>query len=209
MNLEEVLKVPDQARDVNWENKFFSTLADSQLSLLSMDPQNGPDNWPYIMASTDGAQNEPAQKLIHWLSTRGIGLVINPQKDYPDYVFTYGMIWNFKETGFFYRNDIPQKTGKVNLGQIVHAGTPTPQYLPTYVRNILKEFFRDQGILFPKINLLSDDRVHYDLAFSLESLGSPVESEHEGILEAISWFLPPHYSLILVSEKGLPEFSLL
>jgi len=88
----------------------------------------------------------------------------------------------------------------------LHAGPPSPQYLPQYVRNILKEFFRDQGVLMPKILVMSADRKHYDLAISLESLGNPPEKEHQGIAEALSWFLPPHYSIVLVSEKGLPSF---
>jgi hypothetical protein len=40
-------------------------------------------------------------------------------------------------------------------------------------------------------------------------LGNPPEREHEGIAEAIAWFLPNHYSVVLISEKGLPTFSAL
>jgi hypothetical protein len=54
------------------------------------------------------------------------------------------------------------------------------------VRNILKEFFRDQGVFAPKILVMSSDRVNYDLVFSLESLGNPPVKEHQGIAEAIS-----------------------
>ncbi|HWU44373.1 MAG TPA: hypothetical protein VN132_13070, partial [Bdellovibrio sp.] len=62
------------------------------------------------------------------------------------------------------------------------------------------------AVLRPRILVMSTDRKHYDLAFSLESLGNPPQKEHAGIAEAIGWFLPPHYSIVLVSEKGLPEF---
>jgi hypothetical protein len=60
--------------------------------------------------------------------------------------------------------------------------------------------------MHPRILVMSTDRKHYDLAFSLESLGNPPTKEHQGIAEAITWFLPPHYSVVLVSEKDLPEF---
>jgi hypothetical protein len=137
-----------------------------------------------------------------------LGLVVNPQKEYPDYVFSYGMIWHFRETGLFYRAKAETSSGSFELrqGEKLHSGPPTPEYLPQYVRSILKQFFMDQGLLNVKILVMSADRVNYDLAFSIESLGNPPVKEHQGIAEAISWFLPPHYSIALVSEKGLPAF---
>lgn len=215
MSLLEIVKVPDELRDTNWENQFFKSLTEGQIALLSQEPITGPDGWPYLLAEvTEKSESnliEPTQKVLHWLSTRGIGLVINPQREYPDYVFTWGMIWSFRETGFFYKNNPAKKDGKFEFstGSIAHAGTLSKSYLPDYARSILKEFFRDQGILGPKVLLMSTDRLNYDLAISLESLGNPPATEHAGIAEAISWFLPPHYSLVLVSEAGLPAFEAL
>jgi len=210
MNLTELINIPDEKRDPQWENDFFMQLSKSNLKLLSQDPQVGPDGWPYLLTTTapENEAQEPVQKIIQWLATKGMGLVVNPQKDYPDYVFSYGMLWHFRETGLFYRAKPEVSTGSFELkdGQQLHAGEPTPQYLPQYVRTILREFFRDQGVYEPKILVMSADRVNYDLAFSLESLGNPPVREHQGVAEAISWFLPPHYSIVLVSEKGLPPF---
>ncbi len=209
MDLLELINVPDEKRDHNWENQFFMALSKSNLKLMAQDPQQGPDSWPYMMAETGADATEPAQKIIQWCATKGVGLAINPgKKDYPDYVFTYGMLWSFKETGFFYKNADHITNGSFELkqGEQLHSGPPTPEYLPQYVRNILKEFFRDQGVLQPKILVMSTDCKHYDLAISLDCLGDPEEKEHQGIAEAISWFLPPHYSLLLVHEDGLPDF---
>lgn len=208
MNLLELVQVSEEKRDPDWENQFFVAISQSNLKVLSADAQTGPDNWPYILTQTDGATDEPAQKVMQWCAMKGIGLVVNPHKEYPDYVFTYGMLWHFKETGLFYKTADAAPTGSFELtaGVKLHSGPPSPEYLPIYVRNILREFFRDQGVLKPLILVLSTDRKHYDLAFSLESLGDPDEKEHEGIAEAISWFLPPHYSVLLVSEESLPDF---
>lgn len=208
MTLTELVKVPDQQRDHQWEIDFFMAISKGNLKLMVDAPQQGPDGWPYLLTETSEEATEPAQKIMQWLATKGVGLVVNPGKEYPDYVFTYGMIWSFRETGLFYQNADAAPVGalQINEGQALHAGAPTPQYLPQYVRNILKEFFRDQGVLRPRILVMSQDRKHYDLAFSLESLGNPPQKEHQGIAEALSWFLPPHYSIVLVSEKGLPEF---
>lgn len=208
MTLLELVNVPDEQRDHQWEIDFFMAVTQSNLKLLHEAPQKGPDGWPYLLAETSAEATESANKIIQWLALKGVGLVINPMKPYPDYVFTYGMLWHFKETGLFYRTaeEAPVGTLEISEGQKLHAGPPAPHYLPQYVRNILKEFFRDQGVHRPRILVMSMDRKHYDLAFSLESLGNPPAKEHQGIAEAISWFLPPHYSVVLVSEKGLPPF---
>jgi len=208
MTLTDLVKVPDEKRDHQWETDFFMAISRGDLKLLVEAPQQGPDGWPYLLAETSDGAAEPAQKIIQWLSSKGVGLVVNPNKEYPDYVFSYGMLWHFRETGLFYKTaeNAPVGTVQINEGQSLHAGPPTPQYLPEYVRQILKEFFRDQAVLRPRILVMSTDRKHYDLAFSLESLGNPPQKEHAGIAEAIGWFLPPHYSIVLVSEKGLPEF---
>ncbi len=209
MNLIELVNVPDEQRDPQWEIDFFMAVTQSNLNLIHEAPQKGPDGWPYLLAETAVDAKEPANKIMQWLALKGVGLVINPRKSYPDYVFTYGMLWHFKETGLFYRtaDEAPVGTLELQKGQGLHAGPPAPHYLPQYVRNILKQFFIDQNVMRPRILVMSEDRKNYDLAFSLESLGNPPTKEHQGVAEAISWFLPPHYSIVLVSEIGLPEFS--
>lgn len=208
MGLLDLVNVPDEKRDHKWEIDFFMAVTQGNLNLVHEAPQKGPDGWPYLLVETAADASEPANKIMQWLALKGVGLVVNPRKDYPDYVFTYGMLWHFKETGLFYRDAAEAPVGTVELekGQDLHAGEPAPHYLPQYVRNILKQFFLDQNVMRPRILVMSTDRKNYDLAFSIESLGNPPVKEHQGIAEAISWFLPPHYSVVLVSEMGLPKF---
>ena len=211
----EHLAVQEENRNQAWDEKFFKMISESNLKILTEDPQQGPDGWPYLMSETDAKSStsekiDSAQKIIYWLSTRGIGLVINPKRTpYPDYVFSYGMIWSFRETGYFIKyQDLnrPKEFILENPGQ-VKVGAPTLEYLPDYARKILKDFFRDQSVFDPRILMIATDGDNYDLCFSLESLGNPAEAEHQGVLEAISWFLPPHYSIAVVSEKGFPPFQ--
>lgn len=207
-SLEKLLAVAPDLRDQSWENQFFVELTRSSVGVISESPQQGPDGWPYLLARTDENATEPVQKILHWLFQKGIGLVINPHKEYPDYVFTYGMVWHFKETGLFYRDqkDIPTGSVIIENSEGVQMGAPSPEFLPDYVRKVLKDFFRDQSLHAVKILVVQSKDKFYDLAFSLESLGNPPESEYSGIAEAISWFLPPHYSILLVSEKDMPKF---
>lgn len=202
---------PESARDGEWEQAFFLALADSRIELEDMEPKVGPDGWPYLFAKVSRKATEPASRILDWLAARGIGLVINADKQIPDYVFPYGMIWNWKERGQFISDSIGVKSGSVELkaGQEILAGPPSFEYLPRYVRQILFQFLKGQGVPEPKVLMISHDSKNYDLCFSLESLGSPPNHEHRGIAEALAWFLPQHYSLMIVSEKGLPNFILL
>lgn len=228
VDLKNHLLTKDEDRDFNWDERFFKLFSECDLEILSPDPQIGPDHWPYLMTETvtdsdlgplgattkdlklQKKQADSSQKVLRWLSEKGIGLVVNPQRQpYPDFVFSYGMIWYFRETGFFMNppNKNLDRSTEIPAHSKLHTGSPTAQYLPKYVREILKNFFRDQGVLSPKILMISTDQVNYDLAFSIESLGNPPASEHKQIAEALAWFLPTHYSIAVVSEDGLPKFE--
>lgn len=211
------LATADEARDQAWDEKFFKLFSESTLKIIAAEPQQGPDSWPYLMtevlpgviiASPESADS--AQKIIFWLSTRGIGLVVNPTRTpYPDFVFSYGMLWSFRETGYFnkYQKNSENKQLLIENSKTALFGEPTLEFLPQYVRKVLKDFFLDQSVFEPKVLMISNDGINYDLCFSLESLGNPKVAEHQGILEALSWFLPPHYTIALISEMNLPAFA--
>ena len=208
LDMDSILKRAPESRDDEWEKAFLHIFPESRLRILEETPTQGPDGFPYLMVSIDHEGTEPTAKVLDWLSDKGIGLVVNPFGTMPDYVFTYGQVWNFKERGVFNSEFDATRLGQFKLekGQKIHVGEPTQEYLPTYIREILRAFFSNMGKKSVKILMMSEDRKHYDLCISLESLGSPKKEEHRGILEAISWFLPGHYSLAMVSEKGMPDF---
>lgn len=219
----ELLSVDVQKRDAAWEKAFLESLRDAAVSVLSPDAQEGPDHWPYLLVATeDGLEGRPADDSIRnvcdWLSTKGIGLVINPTKPTPDFVLSYGMIWNFRERGEFLTDLPPAKGGRFEIasGQKLWTGAPSEAYLPAYVRSVIKQFLADQGVFAPKVlmvNFHAQDEAQamgglagYDLCFSIESMKSPPTHEHENIAEALSWFLPAHYPVSLISEKAVPGF---
>lgn len=208
LNLESLLKTPIEARDSEWEKAFLLVFPDAKLKLLDASPKQGPDGMPYLLVAIDSEANEPAKKILEWLSQKGVGLVVNPQLGTPDYVFTHGMLWNYRERGEFLTAAKDVRLGQIKYekGQTVYGGAPSKEYLPEYIRSILREFFKMQGLENVKILMLSADQEHYDLCFSLESLGRPPAHEHRGILETVSWFLPSHYSLVVMGEQGLPQF---
>lgn len=205
-----LLEVDVEKRDESWEKDFLKALPHAKVRALKAEPQEGPDHWPYLLVTTE-KPDDTAVSVLNWLSTRGIGFALNPQKPSPDYVLTYGMIWNFRERGeFLSGSDIKKPDSarfEIKPGQELMAGPPSQAFLPDYVRSILKQFLADQGVFTPKILMISSDKVNYDLCFSIESLKSPPAHEHANIAEALSWFLPAHYTVALVSEKMVNGFQ--
>lgn len=202
--MKQLLETPIDDRDESWEDNFFRALPDSCFEFLSDSPIEGPDGMPYLAVKIT-EQGEPVSKVLDWLGEKGVGLAINPDKESPDYVFSYGMIWNFLLNGQFITPvEGKQEGGKeldIEPGQEMMAGTPSESYLPPHVRSLFKQFLQEQGVLKPRVVMLSQDSQNYDLCFSLESLGNPPQEEWQGVLEAFSWFFPIHYSFSILSEE--------
>jgi hypothetical protein len=209
LNLIELSNQSDAKRDQTWESAFLNALVGGSISIIEGDVQRGPDGWPYLWVETSAQGNEPTAQVLHWLSTRGIGLVVNPQKNQPDYVFTYGMIWNFREKGRFFNpasKQLNQGSVQIKEGMSFKSYQPSEEYFPSYARQILKEFLEQQGIKEPKLTLVDWEDGHTDLCFSVESLGSPNSEEQQSVAEAICWFLPQDYSVLIVSENSIKGF---
>lgn len=225
-SIQTLLNVPVAQRGDAWESDFLRELPKASVRIVDDTAVAGPDGWPYLLLATDLAPeatpvtgaNQPVDadridsfvNVARWLATRGLGLVLNPEKAMPDFVMSYGMVWNFRERGEFLTATEKRSGGPVEIrdGQQLHAGTPSTAYLPEDVRVILREFLKRQRVFEPRVLMIStDNQVTWDLAFSLESLGSPPAAEHAGIAEAIAWFLPAHYSVALINESSVPGFT--
>lgn len=201
--MKNLLKVALEDRDEKWEEEFFKKIVEAKFEFLSDSPIEGPDGMAYLAVQT-ADDGEPASDVFDWLGEKGVGLAVNPSDTQPDYVFSYGMIWNFLLNGEFVSPQSFDNEGGTELemepGQEMMAGTPSESYFPKHVRKIFKEFLQQQGVLKPRIVMLSQDGKNYDMCFSLESLGNPPQDEWQGILEAFSWFFPLHYSFSILSE---------
>lgn len=212
LNLYQLVSQPESLRDDEWERAFFQALLEAKVEVDSDQSRTGPDGWPYLHVKITMDGKEPVTRIISWLSQRGIGLTVNAHKMVPDYIFTYGMIWNFVETGQFLiaaPADQNAPTGQVDYkkeDQMIF-GPPSERYLPPYARDLLRSFLQAQGVQEPKILVASTaDYKNVDLIVSLNSLGNPPQREHASVAEAIGWFLPSHYSVVLAEEQSLPPF---
>lgn len=213
--LDHLLKIPVAQRDEAWEVEFLKELPKANVRIVNESAVAGPDGWPYLLISTESTDQSAAdEKLLNvasWLATRGMGFVVNPDKAMPDFVMNYGMVWNFRERGEFLTSasKIRETRLEIKHGQQLYTGAPSLAYLPEDVRVILRDFLKRQKVMEPYVLMVSADQEVWDLAFSIESLGNPPAREHAGIAEAISWFLPAHYSVALISERNVPGFAAL
>ena len=102
MSIEHMLSVPIADRDAAWEIEFLKELGRGSVAVVNPDPVQGPDGWPYLLVATGGRkveEFEPVITVARWLASRGMGMVLNPEKPMPDFVLPFGMIWNFVERG--------------------------------------------------------------------------------------------------------------
>jgi hypothetical protein len=220
MNTEfiKLIHAKEEDRNEDWVSTFIDAIQEQKVQLLSEEPQYGPDNWPYLLVKTNTDDEtesglEAFNNVAKWCADEGIGLVVNPEKDLPDFVFTYGMLWNFVHTGkfLFKPEEIDSQMKNNDDAQSLLVGEPSHDFLPEDVRVILREFFSQQGVECLKILMLRfPNEEYFELGISLESLQNPPEEEYENILEAISWFFPRHFRLSLVSESevGQPFYNL-
>lgn len=214
MDLNWLLQQPEKSRDKAWEESVLKGLLEAKVQIASSEPQVGPDGWPYLVVKTGPEGTEPFLRVVQWLSGRGIGLVVNAHKMLPDYIFTYGMLWNFVETGQFIAPDkVTAASGDVSYDSKdrIIAGAPTDQYLPPYVRSVLKDFLGQQGFQQPRVLVITHapDYKITDFVFSVESLNGLEPKDQKVMAEALAWFLPLHYSLVFAHEKDLPPFHAL
>lgn len=209
LDLYHLLAQPESYRDLGWERALMVAFSEAKVELSSQDAKSGPDGWPYLYVKISPQATEPVPRVCEWLSNRGIGLVLNAHKVMPDYIFTYGMIWNFCLTGSFQDFDKQVNSGPVQYKTTdeITFGPPHESYIPKYARTVLRQFLNAQGIEHPKILVATNKNFSKtDLIISLDSLGNPPDKEHKALAEALSWFLPTHYPLVLAQEKGLPKF---
>jgi len=209
MELETLLQRPESQRDNQWEQDFLTQFSGTNVHVDGDQAKVGPDGWPYLFVRTGADATEPAHKVVQWLAGRGIGLAVNAHKMIPDYIFPYGMLWNFVETGRFLHPEPKTRTaGEVSYTNGVITGPPSEKYLPPYVRDTIREFLRAQGFTTPRVLVVSSkDFDEVDLVLSVNSLAGLERKEHQAFADRVAWFLPLHYTLVLGDEAGLPPFS--
>lgn len=198
----ELLKVEQSKRNLNWEKDFLKSFVEGPLYLVNDEPFLGPDGFSYMELSTQGQEPLNFSHFLEWAVNEGVGIVLNIQeKKSPDYVFTYGMLWNYSYRGSFINEEpeTPQASSDhVILVHEIHEG-----YFPRIVRDHVDNYLSHNKISGTEVTLLSrGEGTSYELIWYCPVFEKMKESEITEFLRAVSWFLPADYSLGAAQEKG-------
>ncbi len=213
--LGELFKVEENLRNEEWRQAFLENVVDA--GFICSEPQviNGPDGFPYFVLNTPKS-DEPFEAYVikniipGFLLEHGLGMVINPAKGNPDWVFSYGDIVNYHLKNEFYsqsENWGVQKNNEVlqNEEQVL-VGQPSEYILPDQTRKILRNFFENLKVNDAKIALLNrpkGEEFTQQLVFNLTADKFESQDQFNAIMSYVSWFLPKHYTYASMEESTL------
>lgn len=211
--LSHLFAVAREARDAAWQQRVIEHLAEA--SFRCGDPQvmTGPGGFPYFTLYIP----EPGKPfecfvLSHmvddFLFERGWGVVINLHDNQPDWLLRYGDVVNYKLTKAFYSlpqvPDLPP-TGVIESDEQVLVGQPSELFLPTPVRNAMRQYLEFHGHHNVKIVLLTRNTPQgtvQQLIFNLTHEEFPDEDSYQAFAQSLGWFLPQHYLFGAMEERA-------
>ncbi len=209
--LSNLFNTPVNKRNTSWQTNFLANAAEA--SFMDGEPQViiGPDDLPYFQLIIP-TPNKSFQCFVirhmidDFLLSNGLGIVINPNKNNPDWVFSYGDLLNYKLNNVFYSEssiDISTTNETLKKGTKYLSGQPSESVLPLYTRKILKDKLLSIGINNVKIFLMLRPESNItDIVFNLTPNKFNSKDEYEYAMNTISWYFPRHYCIASIDEKS-------
>jgi hypothetical protein len=214
-----LLKVPQEQRGDTWLQEFYHHAKTA--AFINGDPElfTGPDGFKYFVLRTPPAGGNNVSSCIENLKDdllleKGFGVVINPEGNLADWVFSYGDIVNLQLNKEFVSTteqrgiehiDMTKKMGLINKGEQWMVAQPSQGYLPKQTRAIIRSFLQRKGIKRPMIMLLcrkTEGAMQHQLVFNIHPEDFASDKQHNSLMQKISWFLPRHYTVISFSKKS-------
>jgi hypothetical protein len=216
-HLVDLFAIPAEQRDDAWRQLVLADV--DKASFRCGQPQviQGPDEFPYFaLYLPEPGKAFQCYVIEHmkndFLLEHGLGVVIHPDKQQPDWVFTYGDIVNYHLNGEFY-TAVPEHMlaaeEVIEQDEQVLVGQPAEEYLPAAVRKVMRQYLASENVPDPKIFLMmrhmKDGSTMQELVFNLsrELFASP--GEHHRVMQRLGWFLPRHYSILSFDKNDRYE----
>ena len=210
--LSQLFAIAREARDSAWQQQVIGHLAEASFRCGDSQVMTGPGGFPYFALYIP----EPGQPfecfvLSHmvddFLFERGWGVVINLRDNQPDWLLRYGDVVNYKLNKEFYSAplvpDLPP-TGVIESDEQVLVGQPSELFLPTPVRNAMRQYLEYHGHHDVRIVLLTRNTPHgtvQQLIFNLTHEEFPDEDSYQAFAQSLGWFLPQHYLFGAMEER--------
>lgn len=214
--LNELFKIPREQRDDKWNAKFLESVADASFTCGNPQVIEGPDGFPYFQLNVPEPYKQFQCYVIRhmkddFLLDKGFGIVINPSKGQPDWVFSYGDIVNYHIRNEFYTKsenwDLP-KQEIIKEKEEVLLGQPSESVLPNQTRSVIRDFLKSIGINDSKLLLMNRRKPNgflQELVFNLTPDKFEKKEHYEGVMKSIAWYLPRHYSYVSMNESSFKD----
>lgn len=209
----DLFSVPKEQRDEKWKQTFFENAQTA--SFACNDPQvtTGPDGFTYFALLTPEAHKPFDSFCIRninddYLLENGIGIIINPNENSVEWVFSYGDLVNLHLNNEFYSetDNVEIKNEEtINKDEEILVAQPSETYLPKKTRAVIKKYLQANGIRQPKIMMICrkiEGTVIQKLAFNIFKEDFPTTSQLNNLMQQLSWFLPRHYIILSVPKNS-------
>jgi len=204
--LNKLCDIKQNGRDSEWEKAFLKAFSSSEVFLKNEEPFQGPDGFSYMELSTAEGEKVDKKDFLPWCAHAGVGLVVNLKKNQtPDYVFNYGMVWNYLLRGIFL-NDESDNSKESLKGSKVLVHKIMEGYLPQYARENIRDFLALNKIFNCKIGLISrGEGTSYEILWYVPEGENWSDKDQKTLMEALSWFLPLNYQVgwVKTNDKSL------
>jgi hypothetical protein len=217
--VQDLFQVAREGRDDAWRDRFFAAIGDASMAAAAPDQiLRGPDGFPYFVLNLPPS-GQPFETFCvsHILDVcldNGFGIVIQPDANPPQWVFTYGNLWSFKQVGKFEvaapESDV-EESGESIAGpradspDTILAGQPSADFFPDYARKAIKEFLiHKSGDSNPQVLLATQPSSvpSRSLVFSVFSENFPDRKDFEDVMYRLTWFIRRDYGLLSIPKDS-------
>ena len=214
--INQLMITPFQERDETWRDRFLEHIGDANLKLGDPEVVMSDDGFPYIQLQTiqtgENFQAYVIKNQLDVLLEQGFGIVINPQHEQLDWIFSYGDLVNLRQSGTFYTDKSvfsnPKEYQSIGQNEDILVGQPSEEIFPPFLRRHIREFLQHSGVKNPKVMLIArnytdEKNASQDLVFNIMPAQFATEKDFEVIMSTLQWFLPKHYSFFGVDEMAI------
>lgn len=222
-----LIAIPLTERDPSWGEKFCAAIVNASMTTIPQQVMQGPDTYPYFVLNLPpiAQQFHPVclASVLDVCLDHGVGIAVEPQREPPGWIFSYGDLWSFKTTSTFRvpKEVTPDPQDQVSLeGRVafvehtivenrqITVGQATEDFFPVSARRNIKRYLSSLPFYAqrPVRSLVLRDP-HFGPQLSLAFNFFPDDftnlEQFKFFGQMFRWFFPSHYDVTVV-EKNSP-----
>jgi hypothetical protein len=218
--VQELLAKPASARDARWQQELYANIVEASFASPAQQIIRGPDGFPYFALELPPVGKAftcfSIAHLLEQCTHSGYGIVIEPARQPPGWVFSYGELWSLRAYGQVTGDpddepsSEPSGVETIEESRKLLVGTPSDSFLPPWARPVLRAFLeKGIGLADPSVCLVVDAalRPTRNLVFNLFFDDPPKKMPLESAMRWLRWFLPPTRGVLAYNRATLAPGS--